>query len=203
MYLQISVSQVRNITRHSIRTQDRRSRLLSRFSVRLRRVTVKLRAFLTLKDTREGRNVCDRLVARRLPPCGARAAGANGRGRRSTPPREPQQTAREGERCSVAHASSRGQSLVGGGPQYGGRLAAAGAAAVLRVQRERRVRRVQRVERLQRAAQSAAHAPRPTPSAAPSHARWSTLCTLTDQLLLSAGHRCETVSRPKVLPFLR
>ena len=40
-------------------------------------------------------------------------------------------------------------------------------------------------QRLQRAAQSAAHDPRPTPSAAPSHARRSTLCTLTDQLLLS------------------
>jgi hypothetical protein len=73
----------------------------------------------------------------------------------------------------------------------------------MRVQRERRVQRVQRVQRLQRAARSRAHAPRPTPSAAPSHARRSTLCTLTDQLLLSAGHRCETVSRPKVLPFLR
>ena len=47
------------------------------------------------------------------PPCGARAACANGRGRRSAPPREPQQTAREGGRCCVAHASSRGRATWG------------------------------------------------------------------------------------------
>jgi hypothetical protein len=101
----------------------------------------------------------------------ASGATANGQGRRAVQRRS----------C----IEPRPEPHLGGGLQLGGRLAAAGAAAVLRVQRERRVRWVQRVERLQRAAQSAAHAPRPTPSAAPSHARRSTLCTRTDQLLLS------------------
>jgi len=94
--------------------------------------------------------------------------------------------------ASLMHRAAARASL-GGGPQYGGRLAAAGAAAVLRVQRERRVRRAQRVERLQRAVQSAPHAPRPTPSAAPSHARRSTLSLHPDRP--TAAKRA-TVVRP-------
>ena len=94
--------------------------------------------------------------------------------------------AREGGRCCVAHASSRGRATWGWGVLKGGRSmlrrCSGGAAGEARAASAADAAGAQR---LQRAAQSAAHDPRPTPSAAPSHARRSTLCTLTDQLLLS------------------
>ena len=115
MYLQISVSQVRNITRHSNRTQDRRSRLLSRFSVRLRRVTVKLRAFLTLKDDSVLGNVCDRPVARRAPPMWSARGRRDGRGRRSAPPREPpkMRPGKAGGAASLMHRAAARASFGG------------------------------------------------------------------------------------------
>ena len=94
--------------------------------------------------------------------------------------------AREGGRCCVAHASSRGRATWGWGVRKGGRSmlrrCSGGAAGEAQAASAADAAGAQR---LQRAAQSAAHDPRPTPSAAPSHARRSTLCTLTDQLLLS------------------
>ena len=76
-------------------------------------------------------NVCDRLLGARSASCSmwsARSTGPNGRGRRSAPPRRPQQTpGKAGGAASLMHRAAvepRGVGGTKGGPQH--------AAAVLR-----------------------------------------------------------------------